>query len=182
MYKGTTTYHINSCETIEIFYDLRTDLDKLKYAMHILKIVQDVTGENQNSYSILQLTLNTLYTIANIEKDLDLVLSIFKLRLLCILGFTPRINKCVNCGEEEDNYSFSIKNNGFKCQNCSKQDKSSITMGKSTQNAIIYTITAPPKKLFLFDLKDDSLEEFKLIVKVYFNEKLEKEYKIEELF
>ena len=34
MYKGTTTYHINSCETIEIFYDLRTDLDKLKYSMH----------------------------------------------------------------------------------------------------------------------------------------------------
>ena len=48
MFKGTTTYHMNSCETIEIFYDLRTDLDKLKYAMHILKIVQDVTTENQN--------------------------------------------------------------------------------------------------------------------------------------
>ena len=182
MYKGSNTYHINSVEPIEVFYNIRTDLDKLKYAVHINKIIQDVTHENQNCYNILQLLLNTLYTISETDKNLDLVLSVFKLRLLCILGFTPRINKCVNCGEEEDNYSFSIKNNGFKCQNCSKQDKSSITMGKSTQNAIIYTITAPPKKLFLFDLKDDSLEEFKLIVKVYFNEKLEKEYKIEELF
>ena len=33
-----------------------------------------------------------------------------------------------------------------------------------------------------FNLKDEALEEFKLITKLYFNEKLEKEYKIEELF
>ena len=55
MYKGTNTYHINSAETIEVFYNLRIDLDKLKYAVHINKIVQDVTHENQNCYKILQL-------------------------------------------------------------------------------------------------------------------------------
>lgn len=182
MFKGTTTYHMNSCETIEIFYDLRTDLDKLKYAMHILKIVQDVTTENQNCFRILQLVLNTLYTIAHSDKNLDLTLSIFKLRLLCILGFTPRVEKCVNCGEKTESYAFSLKNNGFKCLACSKQDKSTISMSESTQNAIIYTITAPPKKLFSFNLKDEALEEFKIITKLYFNEKLEKEYRVEDLF
>ena len=85
MYKGTNTYHINSVETIEVFYNLRIDLDKLKYAVHINKIVQDVTQENQNCYNILQLLLNTLYTISETDKNLDLVLSIFKLRLLMIL-------------------------------------------------------------------------------------------------
>ena len=59
MYKGTNTYHINSVEPIEIFYNIRTDLDKLKYAVHINKIINDVTHENQNSYKILQLILNT---------------------------------------------------------------------------------------------------------------------------
>ena len=37
LYQGTNTYHVNSCETIEMFYKLRTDLDKLKYASHITK-------------------------------------------------------------------------------------------------------------------------------------------------
>lgn len=182
MFKGTTTYHMNSCETIEIFYNLRTDLDKLKYAMHILKIVQDVTQENQNCYNILQLLLNTLYTIANDEKDLDLILGIFKLRLSCILGFTPRVQKCINCGEESEEYKFSLKDNGFKCQACSKQDTSTISMSQSTQNAVLYTIMAPAKKIFSFNLKDEALEEFKLLTKLYFNEKMEKEYKIEDLF
>lgn len=182
MYKGTNTYHINSVEPIEVFYNIRTDLDKLKYAVHINKIIQDVTQENQNCYNILQLVLNTLYTISETEKKLDLVLSIFKMRLLTILGFTPNIKQCVNCNEKDNLKKFSIKDNGFKCEACSRQDKSTITISESTKNAIIYTVTAPAKKIYSFNIKDESLEEFKLISKIYFNEKLEKEYKLEELF
>ncbi len=182
MYKGSNTYHINSIQTIEIFYNIRTDLEKLKYAVHINKIVQDVTQENQNCYNILQLLLNTLYAISETDKNLDLILSIFKLRLLCIMGFSPKIEKCVNCNEKEDLVYFSLKDNGFKCKICGKQDTSAITMSESTINAIKYCVSAPAKKIYSFLLKNDALEEFKLITRLYFNEKLEKEYKLEELF
>lgn len=182
MYKGTNTYHINSCETIEIFYNLRTDLDKLEYAIHINKIIQDVTEENENCYKILQLFLNTLYTISETDKDMNFVLSVFKLRLLCILGFTPRTLKCTSCKEEGDLTKFSIKDNGFKCEVCGRQDKSSIDMSESTKNAIKYVVSAPPKRLFAFNLKNEGLREFELITKIYFNEKLEKEYKLEDIF
>ena len=182
MYKGTNTYHINSAETIEMFYNLRVDLDKLKYAVHINKIILDVTHENQNSFTILQLLLNTLYTISETDKNLEFVLSIFKLRLLTILGYTPRIQKCACCEKEQKITHFSIKNNGLQCLACSKQDTSAISVTESTINAIKYTITCPPKKLYSFNLKGDSLNEFNLIAKIYFNEKLEKEYKIEKIF
>lgn len=182
MYQGTSTYHVNSCETIEMFYKIRTDLDKLKYAIHLNKIVQDVTDENENCYNILQLYLNALYMIAETEKDRDLVVSIFKLRLLKILGFTPRVMECVNCKEKQNLSYFSIRDNGFKCAACSKQDKSSIFMSESTANAIKYTISAPARKVYSFNLKNESLEEFKLITRIYFNEKMEKEYKLEEIF
>lgn len=182
MYKGTNTYHINSVEPIEIFYNIRTDLEKLKYAVHINKIIQDVTHENQNCYNILQLLLNTLYTISETDKDLDLVLTVFKLRLLSIIGFTPNVSNCVNCGQKENIQGFSIKDNGFKCTSCSKQDTSVIQMSESTLNAIKYTIMAPAKKIYSFTIRDESLEEFKLIAKIYFNDKLEKEYKLEDLF
>ena len=51
-------------------------------------------------------------------------------------------------------------------------------MQEGTKNAIKYVVMAPPKKLFSFNLKDDSLRELNLIAKVYFDEKMEKEYKI----
>lgn len=182
LYQGTSTYHMNSCEIIEMFYKIRTDLDKLKYAIHINKIVQDVTDENENCYNILQLYLNTLYMLSETDKDKELVVSVFKLRLLSILGFMPRTTACVSCKEKEELSYFSIRDNGFKCESCSKQDKSSLYMSESTKNAIKYTITAPAKKVFSFDLKNEALEEFKLITRIYFNEKMEREYKVEEIF
>ena len=178
MYKGANTYNINSCETIEVFYNLRTDLDKLNNAVYITKIIQDVTEENQNCYKILQLFLNTLYTLSETDKDPELIISIFKLKLLCFLGFTPRITECTNCKQKENLQYFSLRDNGFKCSACAKQDTSCLTMTESTANAIRYIVMSPAKKLYSFNLKDESLNELKLITKLYFEEKLEKEYKM----
>lgn len=182
LYKGTNTYSINSCEPIEVFYPIRIDLDKLKYASHITKIIMDVTNENENSYKILQLFLNTLYTISKLEKDLDFVLNIFKLRLLCILGFTPNISKCVDCHTEDNLMYFSIKDNGFKCGTCAKLDKSAIQISSGTREALKYIVLSPAKKLFSFDIPENCRKELEIIAKLYLNTKLEKEYKLEELF
>src|SRR5574344_1222516 len=76
MFKGSNIYTLNSCETIELFYNIRTDLDKLEYAAHITKIIQDVTDENQNTYKILQLYLNTLFVISETQLDFKFVISI----------------------------------------------------------------------------------------------------------
>ena len=57
IFKGNNSYNINSCDTVEVFYNLRTDLDKLKFAVHITKIIQEVTEENQNCYKMNQLIL-----------------------------------------------------------------------------------------------------------------------------
>ena len=181
IYKGANSYNINSCDTIEIFYNIRTDLDKLNYAAHITKIINDVTYENQNTYKILQLYLNTLYMISETDKSLDLIISVFKLRLLCILGFTPEIKQCTSCGKEEEITNFSIKSNGFKCKQCAKQDTSSIQISASTVDAIKYIILAPSKKLFSFDISHTAINELSLISKVYLNEKLEQDYKIENI-
>ena len=76
--------------------------------------------------------------------------------------------------QKENLNFFSLKDNGFKCEACSKLDKSSLQMSESTANAIKYIVMAPPKKLYSFNLKDESLNELKLITKLYFDEKLEK--------
>ena len=64
LYKTKDTYSINSCETIEVFYNIRTDLDKLTVASFVTKIINDVTTENQGSFNTLKLYLNTLYMIS----------------------------------------------------------------------------------------------------------------------
>ena len=184
IYQGVSSYNINSCEVTELFYNIRMDLDKLQYASHITKIIYDVTDENQNTYKILQLLLNTLYVISETDKNLDLTMAIFKLRLMCLLGFTPIIDKCANCRKNDDIIfdHFSFRDNGLKCNACSRQDKGAVQISEATVNAIKYVILAPPKKLFSFNLSEQCTKELELVAKLYLNEKLDKEYKFEKLF
>lgn len=184
IYQGASSYNINSCEINEVFYNLRIDIEKLEYASHITKIINDVTDENQNTYKILQLFLNTLYVLSETDKNMDLAIAIFKIKLISLLGFTPIIDKCSNCKNKDNvllNY-FSFRDNGLKCEACSKQDKGAIQISEATKNAIKYIILAPPKKLFSFNLSDESIKELEIISKIYLNEKLDKEYKLEKLF
>ena len=176
IFKNISSYSINSCEPIEIFYNIRLDIDKLNCASNVAKIVCGVTNENENCYRVLQLTLNTIYMISESDKDLDFILSIFKIRLLSIIGFRPVIEKCVNCGEKENLTHFSFKDNGLKCEACARQDKGAMQISPSTVKALKFIIWAEPKKIFSFDMSDDAKQELKVLSKLYLDKSLEREY------
>lgn len=178
LYKSSGNYSINSCETIEVFYNIRTDLDKLKYASYITKIINDTTTENQNTYRVLQLYLNTLYVIANTDKNLNLINSIFRLRLMSIIGFRPIIDECKNCKTKENLNYFSFKENGFKCKTCGKLDKGTIEISQTTKDAIRYIILADSKKIYSFEIPNESIKELEIISKIYLEDKLEKKYEV----
>ena len=105
-----------------------------------------------------------------------MILSIFKIRLLSIIGFRPVVEKCVNCGDNEKISYFSLKDNGVKCENCGRIDKGAIKISPSTLKAIKYIIWAEPKKLFSFDLSDENKSELKIVAKTYLDKCLEQEY------
>ena len=69
------------------------EIEKLSYAATMLQIMNDVCMEGETSYKKLQLLLNTLYTLSETSKNKELVFAIFKIRLLAILGFVPRLRK-----------------------------------------------------------------------------------------
>jgi len=183
LYKSPNdNYSINNAETIEVFYNLRTDIDKLNYATAISKMVYDVTEENIPSYDILQLFLNTLYVISETDKNLDLIFSIFQIRLLAILGFLPQVDRCVNCDEpmleEMEEFYFSLKDDGVKCKTCQKVDKSIVHLSKTSFSALVYALSCDAKKLYSFEIPNEDIEELKIFAKLYTTQKLDKEYNI----
>ena len=134
-----------------------------------------MTDENQNTYRVLQLTLNTIYMFSESEKDLDFIYSIFKMRLLSIIGFKPVIEGCSTCNEKKVSY-FSLKDNGFKCDACGKQDKGAIKLSDTTIKAIRYIIRSDAKKIYSFDLSDENKTQLKMVAKLYLNKCLDKEF------
>jgi DNA repair protein RecO len=90
--------------------------------------------------------------------------------------------KCGKCGEEKNIKYFSIADNSVKCESCGRIDKSAISISPSTFDAIRYISNVEPKKIFSFDIPEEAIKELDLVTKIYMNEKLEKEYKLENLW
>ena len=184
IYKSANdNYSINLAEVIEVFYNLRIDIEKLNYATTISKIIYDVTQENEPASQILQLFLNTLFVLSETEKNMDLILSIFEIRLLAIIGFLPNVARCVSCNtpmiEEMNEFYFSIKDDGVKCGVCQRLDKGVIRLSKTAFSALIYVLSCDSKKLYSFEIPDDAINELKLLTKIYTAQKLEKEYLVQ---
>ncbi len=161
LYKSTNYYYINSSEVLNMFYNLRVNFDKLEIAFELTKIIYNVTDENQDTSNILKLLLNTLYVLDKLNKDEKLVVAIFKVKLLDILGFTPRIDICNNCSKKlyEDKLEkvyYDYIDNIFLCKNCvlTKDNKRYIEISVPTLIAINYVVRSDIKKIFSFDLKE----------------------------
>lgn len=174
-------YNLNSAEPINVFYNLRKDIEKLMYASTMAQIINDVCQEEETAYKRLQLFLNTLYVLSETDKNLELVFSIFRIRLLAILGYVPRLRGCVQCGKkvaELENIYFSIKDNGIKCEACKRVDKGAIKILPTTYTSLVYILSSDAKKIFSFDVPKEVIKELSLIATIYTTEKLEKEYKL----
>lgn len=184
LYKGTNFYHINSAEMIESFYNLRIDYDKLEKAFEVSKLLNKLAYEEDEETRILSLFLNTLYIIQNKDKQFDLVRNTFLLKLLCLLGYTPRLYKCSKCNEKMfgDNISQNTKyyydrtTNSAVCENCYNKiieiNKMEIRKYKELSEgalyALLYVISSDIKKVFSFDISGKVLQDFSDFINEYY--------------
>lgn len=168
LYKSKNFYYVNSAEVINTFYNLRVDFDKLTPIFELTRILNNVTDENQDTDNIMKLFLNTIYVIDKYDRDIDVLVSSFKIKLFQILGFAPRVYSCVNCENDLENNEiyYDYVSNTFYCKNCILNDKRRyIKISKATLIAIRYVLASDLKKMFFFELKESS--DFKLFGQVY---------------
>jgi len=173
LYRGKSdSYYINSAELIEPFYSLRIDYDKLECAMDCVKFIKKNIEENQSSILILKLLLNTVYLLSVGDKNLDFVKEVYQLKATCLLGYSPRVGACVECGDN-DIKGFSIKKDGLVCKKCGIIDKSLIELKPGTIAAIRYIVNSDLKKLFSFNITEELIKELQFFNKIYVQDKLE---------
>jgi DNA repair protein RecO (recombination protein O) len=166
LFKGNgELYHINSAELIDSFYSLRYNLDKLDTAMECVKFVKDNTYENQNTFNILKLIINTLYIITASEKDLRQIKNVFYIKFLCILGYAPNVKQCGNCGKKDGLIAFSVNNKAVLCDECRNNKDLDISVG--ARLALEYIIHSKLKDIFSFEVNEEVLKELDLIRKIY---------------
>ncbi len=178
LYKGkSNTYILNSCDIIMSFYEIRQDLSLLAYAAHMLDMLQDTTYENQSAKEPLSLLLHAMNALIHKDRNPELVVRVFSLKLVQIMGFTPCLTGCCRCGTSkiEDIY-FSFEDCGFLCEKCSKGSGNAVRIEPGTAKALIYVICAGVRDAFAFQLSEDVLKNFLFVVDKYIDDRLERKY------
>lgn len=127
--------NINSCEIIISFHKIREDFERLNRGLYLIELIDLVLKERQKNKHIFDLITHIISSIeaSRLEK-IDTLLRVFEIRTLSLIGYRPRLDKCVKCNhlvQKRDSFKFSSLSGGILCNRCSKdsQDVLKITPG-----------------------------------------------------
>ena len=158
LYRGRDAYVIDSASPIEVFFELRSDIERLSLAQYFAQLTYFLGNEEQPSHEMLRLILNALHLLCKGNKDLKLVKAAVEMRMLCLGGYMPNILACYRCGEyESEPMFFDVEEGCIYCKDCFRNN--AITAPFAVITAIRYIcLTQDISKVFSFKLSDENLE------------------------
>ena len=171
-YRGM--YTINEARSIELFLQLRQDLQKLSLGTYFAQAAEMVCQEDLPNPEILSLVLNSLYALSKLNFSEQHVKAVFELRLACLAGYEPDLLGCRMCGNTIAD-RFDISAGQLICSRCSNRETGGIRMPVTPGmlDAMRYICYSDPKRLFAFRLGDNTVEALSSITEGYFTTQLE---------
>lgn len=118
---------LNQGETIDSHHPLRQNILSMSYAAYIVELLDKLTEEKQVNPHLFHLLKKTLKFLQD-GKDADILCRIFELKLLSIAGYRPQLEECINCGEADQPFHFSVAKGGFLCADCRLSDKQALSL------------------------------------------------------
>ena len=172
-YRGM--YTINEAHSIELFPQLRKDLQKLSLGTYFAQVSEVIAQEDFPNPELLSLVLNCLYVLAKEDVPESMVKAVFELRAACIAGYTPDLSGCNVCGNLYPD-RFDIAEGHLECYGCKHPGIGGIRLPipGGTLDAMRYVSSCHPRRLFSFSAGDESLEIMSQITESYLNTQLEK--------
>lgn len=171
-YKGQ--YTINEARSIELFTPLRRDLTKLSLGTYFAQVCDVVSQEDLPNPELQSLLLNSLYALAKLNLPETFVKSVFELRAACLAGYTPDLFGCHICGSQSPD-RFDLSAGQLSCRGCDLGEhgiRMPVTLGML--EAMRYVCLCDPKRLFAFQIGDQTLEELSSLTESYLQTQLER--------
>lgn len=172
-YKGQ--YTVNEGYSIELFQALRRDLTKLSLGTYFAQVAELVSQEDLPNPELLSLLLNSLHGLTKLNLPEVMVKAVFELRAACLAGYTPDLFGCHVCGNQEPD-RFDLSEGQLECHGCRHLGVSGIRMPvtPSVLDAMRYICYCDPKKLFAFQVGQDTMERLADISEAYLTTQLER--------
>ena len=172
-YRGQ--YTVNEAHSIELFTSLRRDLCKLSLGTYFAQVSELISQEDLPNPELLSLLLNCLYGLSSLDIPEMKVKAVFELRAACLAGYTPDLFGCHICGRQ-DPERFDLSQGQLECHSCRHMGASGIRMPvtASALEAMRYICYCDPKKLFAFQVGQQTMENIADVSEAYLTTQLER--------
>ncbi len=182
LYKTKDTYIIDEAEPIELFFELRNDLEKLSLAQYFSELVLTLVQEEEPAEEYLRLILNSLHFLAKNKMPNEQVKAITELRIMCIAGFMPNLVACDRCGEyETETMYFDVEDGLLYCENCVPSDMI-FQLDIGLIKALRHIAFSDFEKIYSFKMEEYALPDLSYITEKYLLSKLQRNFKTLEFY
>lgn len=174
-YRGQYTIH--EAQSIELFMPLRRDLTKLSLGTYFAQIAEVLSQEDSPSTELMSLLLNCLYALTKLKLPEAQIKAVFELRAACLSGYTPDLFGCHICGCQNPE-RFDLSAGQLECGSCRSRESGGIRMPVTAAvlEAMRYICLCDPKRLFSFQIGEQSLYQLSALTEAYLCTQLERSF------
>lgn len=175
LFENRGMYTINEAHSIELFQQLRRDLQKLSLGTYFAQAAEIICQADMPNPELLSLVLNSLYVLSNMNANELLVKAAFELRAACLAGYTPDLSGCSSCSNIFPD-RFDVSQGHVQCRTCVPTDSHGIRMPitPGVLEAMRYICSCDAKKLFMFQAGEETIRCLSQVTETYFSTQLER--------
>lgn len=158
IYQNKEKFIIDEATPKELFFDLRYDIEKLALAQYFCELALALAPEGDKAGDFLRLMLNSIYYLVNHKMNIDLIKSIFEMRILCLAGYMPNLVGCNCCGTYESQKMHFLNDDAIiVCHECMTfPNQESVILTNSALFAIRHIIYSDFEKIFSFTVSKET--------------------------
>lgn len=172
LYRTKDAYVIENATPIEVFFDLRKDIEALSLAQYFAQLTYYLGHEEQPSHEMLRLILNALHLLCKGSKSHKLIKCAVELRMLALGGYMPDLLACYRCGTyESDIMYFDIQEGCIYCKDCYRNN--AVTTPLSVITAMRYICLVDIGKVFSFNVSDENMDILSCAIEKYLLSRVE---------
>lgn len=135
VYVSTGLSTIQQGEVTESFRNIREDIIKTAYAAYMTEFTDKLLESHQPDPYIFNQFCQTMQWIS--EKDhYEIPLMMFEMKLFHTAGIAPKVDQCVNCGQQDSLSSFSMSEGGLLCSDCFSIDPDAVILPASVSKLL----------------------------------------------
>lgn len=152
LYRHKETYKVTDATVIDLFFDLRYDLEGLALAQYFCELALRQVPEGQHNAVFLRLLLNALFLLMHHKRSPELIKAVYELRFAAESGYMPDLVACSGCAaENEADFYFDYQEGVLLCKNCKKGNGGYGTfLNRTVLAAMRHILYAPFSKIFSF--------------------------------